>query len=220
LVDASIIGVILSSIAIVIAGLSFYVSWIRLKRERPQVALASSLASYDLSRPAPNPLDKASLKVNLDVIAYNLGNARGSITDLKMIVRYAHGAVTHPLVRDTLDPHVYSARPINFSKIVPFDLEEYGSHKVSLTFEFPTLFARLLDRGIMPINIRNPRKQDWNDFPIIYELVASTPSGPVVLEGVIFRRDQPQSKEVHGSLGWYEEWKMEKEFSPLEYYKT
>jgi hypothetical protein len=46
----------------------------------------------------------------------------------------------------------------------------------------------------------------------------STTSG--VLDSAGFRNDQPESKKVHGSLGLYEEWKMERKFSPLEHYKS
>ena len=220
MVDLTIVGVVLSSIAIGISGLNLHLIWVKFKRESPRVTLAPSVASYELSRPTPDPLDKASLEIKLDLIVYNLGNARASITDLKMIVRYAHDVVTNPFVKDKLESHIFSTRPANFATIVPFNLEAYGSEKVSLVFQFPTMLARLLDRAIMPINIRNPQKQDWNDFPIVYQLIASTPGGPVTLESVVFRNDQPLSKEVHGSLGWYQEWKMEKEFSPLEAYKN
>jgi len=220
LVDSALITLVISSGALVVSGISLYLSWVRFKREKPRVDLAPSLGYYELSSPSPDFTDKASLKVKLDVIVRNLGNARASVADFKMLVRYHYSAVTHPQLRDMLsDTHVYSTRPMNFSEVVPFDLEEYGSKKVSLAFEFPTLYPRLLDRAIMPIDIRDPKKQDWNDFPIIYQLIASTPGGPVVLDSVVFRNDQPESKEIHGSLGWYEQWKMEKDFSPLEHYK-
>ena len=181
--------------------------------------MAPALCNYELSTPVKKARDKASLKIAVDVIIRNLGNARASVTDAKMRIRYAHSVVVDPSVKDMLDTHVYSARPTNFTQVVPFDLEEYGSKKVTLVFDFPPLYPILLDRAIEPIDIRNPKKQDWNDFPIIYQLTLSTPNGPANLDGLVFRRDQPESKEISGSFRGWEEWKMDKEFSPLEYYK-
>jgi len=214
------LGIIISLVALVISAISLYLSWIRFKRERPQITLDPTSGYYELSSPARNTFDKASLKIKLEVIVRNLGNARGSVTDFKMRVRYAYSVVTHPQAKDMLDTHVYSVRPMNFSEVVPFNVEEYGSKKVGLVFEFPSVFPGLLDRGILPINIRSPKKQDWNDFPIIYQLTASTPTGPVSAGGGVFRNDQPESKEVSGSLRFWEEWKLEREFSPLKYYKN
>jgi hypothetical protein len=212
-------GILISLAALATSAVSLYLSWVRFKTERPRVAMAPMLCNYELSATAPNPTDKASLRIAIDVIVHNLGNARASITDIKMRIRYAYSVVIHPMVRDTLDAHVYSARPTNFSEVVPFDLEEYGSKKVALVFQFPPLYPRLLDRAILPIDIRNPKKQDWNDFPIIYQLTLSTPSGAVNYDGVVFRIDQPESKEPSGSLGSWKEWEIDREFSPLEHYK-
>ena len=217
--DSLDVGIFLSFVAIAVSAVSLYLSWVRFKREIPQVALAPSLGYYELSNPVLNPMDKNSLRVTLDVIVRNLGNARASVTDIKMRIRYAHSVVTNPQVKDMLDTHVYSARPVNFAQVVPFDLQEYGSQKVSLAFDFPPLYPRLLDRAILPIDIRNPKQQDWNDFPIIYQITVGTPSKPVNMEGIVFRSDQPESKEISGSLRGWEEWKMDREFSPLEYYK-
>jgi hypothetical protein len=213
-----VISLVISLAALVVSSISLYFSWIRLKRETPRIHVAVSKQSYKVSNPESGPTDKASLTIQVEVVTENKGNAVSSVTDAEMRIRYAYSVVTNPSVEGLLDKHVMSARPKNI-EVLPFEVGEYGSRKTKFIFEFSDVYPRLLDRAVMPIDFRNPKKQDWGDFPILYQLTFVTSGGLVHHANLVFNETQEESQKVKGSIGMWEEWEMDKKFSPLEYYK-
>ncbi|MDE1852587.1 MAG: hypothetical protein KGI38_02435 [Thaumarchaeota archaeon] len=153
--------------------------------------------------------DEAKIQVRTEVILQNSGNANASVTDIKMRVRYAKDVINHPTIGRALGARAFSVRPFNFAQTIPIEVGPYGSKKVMFLFVFEGLRPWFLDRANVTIDILNPKKWERKDLPILYQITIDSSGGTANFMNACFRDDQPESKEIAGSMGPWEEAKWD-----------
>jgi hypothetical protein len=130
---------------------------------------------------------EGGLTFNLSIQFKNKGQAPGSITDLKAFIRYPERLFKqYPHLKYQIQKFIHSASPTNIATNCPFTIQANGAENREFEFVFKDIIYDYLDRCQMPIDLRNPKKWEWNDLPIWIRLVADTSSGEIIFRDCSF----------------------------------
>jgi hypothetical protein len=182
--------------------------WKKMKKEEPKIIFHITKCFYYVE----NLKKKVLLHIVLDTLFENKGNASGSITDVIMRIRYSYDAIIdYPSL---INKYVISSRPINFDNLLPLEIGPYGSKKVRLLFTFKGVFPLLLERCGVSIDLKNPKKWEWKDLPIRFQLTINHTNGLITKDYCVFRKDLQESKKIRGSIDILDEFKLDWKFVP------
>ncbi|MBO8181825.1 MAG: hypothetical protein H0Z28_03410 [Archaeoglobus sp.] len=208
--DFQIIGYVISASP----GLaSLYLYWKKLKKEEPKVDFKVVEGCFKIEK---KDKGKDDLILTMKILFENRGNASGSITDLVVFIRYSEEAVKmYPFVLGMINSElVVSERPTDYLDVFPIEIGPYGSKLIELKLIFENIYPDFLDRCYMPLNLKNPKKWEWSDLPVLFKMVANTTVGNIKKDVCLFREDLPESKKVRGTLDVLEHSKIIQEFTP------
>jgi len=182
--------------------------WKKMKKEEPKIIFHITKCFYYVKKVKK----KVLLHIALDTLFENKGNASGSITDAIMRIRYSYDAIRN--YPGLVNEHVISGRPINFDNLLPLEIGPYGSKKVRLLFTFKDVFPLLLERCGVAIDLKNPKKWEWKDLPIRFQLTINHTNGLITEDYCVFRKDLQESKKITGSIGVLNEAQLDWKFMP------
>ena len=211
-IDLQTIGGIIGSVT---GSLALALHWKKLKKEEPKIVFYIVKSWYESKRKTKRWSDTSDLTFNILVLFENKGNAAGSITDIKMRIRYSGQILEkYPFMSDIITDYVESKRPKNFEEVIPLELGPYGSKKVELKFEFEEISEILLDRCLVSLDLRKPKKWEWKDLPLRSQLTVKCTTGFLTTDCCIFRKDLPESKTIRGSISVSEDADLDWNFLP------
>ena len=195
----SVSALILSIASLIISIFDPFINWKKYKRETPKIKASVVKSSY-----------KKNVNENRNRLLFkfliqfeNIGQAPGSITDLKAFIRYPEELFKQcPQLKYQITKFLHSASPTNIDNNCPFGIKANGAIKKEFEFAFEDIIFEYIDRCQMPINFRDPKKWEWEDLPIFIRLVAKTSSGEIEFFDCSFSVDQEESKMHHGFLNY------------------
>lgn len=166
--------------------LALYFSYREFKRKKPIIECYVEQSSFDIIKQEPD--GKEQLLINAKFVINNTGAIDTSITGCIGYVRYHRDVAKHlsEVVIDTLPNE----------DIFPIIIKADNSTKFDLSFTFkvdPEVYY--LERCYMPIDLRNPKKWEWKDLPILTRFVFKHTKGKFETRKCVFRSDLPQSKD-------------------------
>lgn len=169
------------------AGLiTFYFMFIEHRRKKPIIECLIEHAFYEVIK--KDSERKGQLMVKPTFVIHNKGSIGSTITGCMGYVRY-HRSIAKGIFEPVIEGETESNN-------LPIHIKPDCSTKFELTLHFKTQNNEYyLDRCMMPIDIHNPKKWDWNDLPIIVKFMFKHTKGKFEIEDCIFRKDQSQSKE-------------------------
>jgi hypothetical protein len=208
---------IFAGVAIVVGVVNLYLYYTQVKAGKPRIDFAVSNGNYTIIGEPASKEAKTDVRITCTVLFKNDGNAPGSVNDAILRMRYYRGLQGHPLGKKLLgsgsqslggklkEAGGMSNRPTNFSESIPIHIEPYGTSKATFIFDFAGVYSYYLDRATGPIDPDHPEvKAEWRDQPIVIELTAATPSGLLDRYALLFRTDQPESKEHSGFINQWD----------------
>jgi len=208
MVSTSWIGYIISAIPGIV---SLYLYWKKIKSEQPKITMKIVKSSYKIEK----NYKQKNLKLVTKILFENKGNASGSVTDLLAFIRYSERAIKmYPFIYGMIDRLAVSIRPSNYDEIFPIEINAYGSKIIDAEFKFDNIFPEFLDRCFVSIDLKNPKKWEWKDLPILFKFIAKTTTTKIEQDACIFREDLPESKEINGTIDVLEEFDVLREFEP------
>lgn len=222
-----------ASAAIAISVLNLYLYYTQVKAGKPKIDFTVSNGNYAIQGNPSTEETKSNVRIACSVLFRNTGNASGSVNDVKLRMRYYPGLQTHPLGEKLLgrgaislggrlkQAGALSNRPTNFDSSIPIHVEPFGTSKATLIFDFAEVYTYYLDRATGPIDPDHPDKRtEWKDQPIVVEMSAATTNGTLETIGLLYRSDQPESKESSGFMNQWEEINKDIKFVNLDEKKS
>lgn len=191
------IPIFISVISLAVALGALFINWRKFIRERPRMSANVTFARYfrDASE-KPN-----QILVRLLIQFKNKGQAPGSVTDLVASIRYQENLFkSYPYLKYKFDKFMFSDRPLNYLEDCPLTIQSNGAESKSFDFLFEDIVFEYIDRCQIAIDLRNPKKREWVDLPILVRIIADTSSGKVEFICCVFEKDQEESKQSMGTI--------------------
>jgi len=208
---------IFAGVAVAISILNLYLYSTQVKAGKPKIDFVVSNGQYTMMGDPAIKETKSDIRVTCAVLFRNTGNASGSVNDVKLRMRYYSGLRTHPLGGKLLgrgaislggrlkQAGVLSDRPTNFDTSIPIHVEPYGTSKALFVFDFSDVYPYFLDRATGPIDPDHPdHRTEWQDEPVLVEISAATTNGTAEVGDLLYRSDQPKSKESSGFMNQWD----------------
>jgi hypothetical protein len=196
MVGLDIIAIFLSSLSLVIAIIALFINWKKFVRDKPKIEALVVNGLYQ-------NLENTQLSIDVTIQFINKGQAPGSVTDIKAFVRYSERVFKiYPPLKYKFDRFTHFVRPYEVSKHFPILIEANGAKNKELRFNFDNIVINYVDRGIMPINLKEPKKWEWKDLPILIKFMVDSSSGIIEFETFVFRYDQEESRRERGTIDY------------------
>jgi hypothetical protein len=179
------IGIKLFTIGGSILGIiAFYLTYKEFKRKKPIIQSYTEISSYKSIETKKG----FQLLFKLNFVVNNNGSIGTSITGCEGLLRY------HKNVRKFTEGGGIDSQP-NEDNIFPIDIPPDGSKKFTLTFNFDNKYGtQFYDRCMVPLDLNNPKKWEWNDLPIVANFTFRHTKGTFDTTACVFRADLPESK--------------------------
>lgn len=183
---------------------AFYLAYKQYKKNQPELECYVEKANYKILENS-----EFNIRIVADFIVNNTGGASTSITAGFGYIRLHPEAEKYGTA--VIDAQAKELKK-NEEKL-PIIIKSYSSKKMRFSFNFKADYPELLDRCGVTIDLKNPKKWEWIDLPILSKFVFHHTQGKINTKSCIFRSDLPDSKEKRSKFA-FDNWEDRQEFYP------